>query len=275
MKINRSTYEEFFLLYVDGELNASERKAVEDFAEAHPDLKVELELLQSSVLSADNTIVFENKEELYQEEEKKVIVFGWWKMIAAAILLIGFGTFGWLYVNEQDGKPAPAVAETNTIKTDKKNQTVNAGVDKPVVTENNKIENKTQQTAEKATAVRKAVVINKSEDRVNDKPEMKQPEISKPENVTNIVREPSDINIDMVKIDEQKEAIDINVTPRKIEEEIKEPKADAIYARHEIVDQQDDNDIIYFANTSFSKRNKLRGAFRKATRFIDKVTSLQ
>ena len=70
MEINRNTYEEFFLLYVDGELNAGERKAVENFAEQHPDLKKELELLKSSVLIPDNALIFEKKEELYKKYQK-------------------------------------------------------------------------------------------------------------------------------------------------------------------------------------------------------------
>ena len=67
MNINRHNYETFFLLYVDQELSASERKAVDDFVSENPDLKMELDMLMQSTLGAD-TILFDNKSYLLKEE---------------------------------------------------------------------------------------------------------------------------------------------------------------------------------------------------------------
>jgi hypothetical protein len=64
MNINRHNYEEYFLLYVDNELNIAQRKTVESFIAENPDLKAELEVLQESVLPADESIVFSHKESL-------------------------------------------------------------------------------------------------------------------------------------------------------------------------------------------------------------------
>jgi len=68
MKINRHNYETFFLLYVDKELSAPDRKAVEVFVEENPDLQMELALLQETVIKADD-IVLDKKDWLYMEEE--------------------------------------------------------------------------------------------------------------------------------------------------------------------------------------------------------------
>lgn len=68
MVINRYNYEEFFLLYVDNELNAHEKTAVENFINQNPDLAQELETLQQATLS-DNIIQFTNKELLYKIEK--------------------------------------------------------------------------------------------------------------------------------------------------------------------------------------------------------------
>jgi hypothetical protein len=66
--INRNNYEEFILLYIDGELSSAERQAVESFLELHPDLKEEMALLQQTILQPEE-IKFSEKDLLYKGEE--------------------------------------------------------------------------------------------------------------------------------------------------------------------------------------------------------------
>ncbi|MGZ5134246.1 MAG: anti-sigma factor family protein [Flavitalea sp.] len=69
--INRQNYEEYFLLYTDDELDPAERIAVEEFVQQHPDLKIELDMLQRSVLPAQ-PIVFHGKDALLRNSSSIV-----------------------------------------------------------------------------------------------------------------------------------------------------------------------------------------------------------
>jgi anti-sigma factor RsiW len=64
MNINRHNYEEYFLLYVDGELSSADRAQVEAFARQHPDLADELEMLREAVLHGDSSPEMPGKEAL-------------------------------------------------------------------------------------------------------------------------------------------------------------------------------------------------------------------
>lgn len=67
--ITRENYEEFFLLYADDELPAETRLAVEQFVDAHPDLKEEWEALLQCRLEADSDRQFPDKDSLLRYEE--------------------------------------------------------------------------------------------------------------------------------------------------------------------------------------------------------------
>jgi len=71
MNINRHNYESYFLMYIDNELPVAERKAVDEFVQANPDLREELVMLQQSILQPGN-IVFEEKERLLQYESADI-----------------------------------------------------------------------------------------------------------------------------------------------------------------------------------------------------------
>lgn len=73
--INLSNYEDWFLLYADGELTVAEQEAVLQFVNIHLDLKEELDLLLSMRFQPETTIKFENeasiKAEYFNELETK------------------------------------------------------------------------------------------------------------------------------------------------------------------------------------------------------------
>ena len=62
--INRYNYEEFFLLYIDNELDAEQRKVVEQFVQENADLSVELNMLMQTRSLPEHEIIFTHKENL-------------------------------------------------------------------------------------------------------------------------------------------------------------------------------------------------------------------
>lgn len=67
--INLGNYEEFFILYMDGELSEEQVAMVDAFLLQHPDLQAELSMLMSTKLPVDD-VTFFNKEELLSEHMK-------------------------------------------------------------------------------------------------------------------------------------------------------------------------------------------------------------
>jgi hypothetical protein len=67
--INLGNYEEFFILYMDGELGDEQVAMVDAFLLQHPGLQAELDMLMSTKLPADD-VTFFNKEELFSGHMK-------------------------------------------------------------------------------------------------------------------------------------------------------------------------------------------------------------
>ncbi len=116
--INMTNYEEWLLLYVDDELNETERKAIEQFATANPPVQQELNLLLKTTLRPE-TVVFPNKESLYRSEEKVRRIPAWWRMAAAAAIVIAVGTTGLFILNtDKTTSTEGPTAGTDPVKTE-------------------------------------------------------------------------------------------------------------------------------------------------------------
>ncbi|MFN5375233.1 MAG: hypothetical protein ACK492_02630 [Chitinophagaceae bacterium] len=143
--INLSNYEDWFLLYADGELTVAEQEAVLQFVEAHPGLKEELDLLMSmkfqpeteiklndtSTIKAeyfseletkysfepDLNIQFPDKQSLYKRTATPVISIFRYAAVAASTILTA-GLIWWFSGNasvEQSVAQTEVKAETKTI----------------------------------------------------------------------------------------------------------------------------------------------------------------
>jgi hypothetical protein len=104
MNLNRNNYEELFLLYVDGELTPTQMQLVEEFVQANPDLKEELDMLKDAVLSIDNEIVFADKNLLFKSSG------------VGSINTTNYQENFLLYVDNELDKEATASVETFVLK---------------------------------------------------------------------------------------------------------------------------------------------------------------
>ena len=96
--LSLSTYEDYFLLYIDNELSSKEKQEVELFVLQHPALQAEFLLLQKTILTEEK-VPFTNKELLYKkEEDEKPVIFFNWKRLAIAAAVVGLIFSIWLIV---------------------------------------------------------------------------------------------------------------------------------------------------------------------------------
>jgi hypothetical protein len=110
--INDDNYEEYFLSYIDGELGANDRQSVEAFVRRYPSKGAELERIQQTLSQPDPAILFPDKESLYKKEARRLVISPWWRVAAAAVLL---GVIGWFAVDRfasgtHGNKAVPALA---------------------------------------------------------------------------------------------------------------------------------------------------------------------
>ena len=86
--INRENYEAYLIDYLHGELSAEDILAMEKFISANADVQEEFALLQKTILSADEAVVFENKKSLLKPESNNIFIL-YKKYIAVAAVVSG------------------------------------------------------------------------------------------------------------------------------------------------------------------------------------------
>ena len=111
--MQQNLIDEDLFLYMDNELTASQKTAVEQDLANRPDRRLQLDALMQTQLDASQAIAYPNKKELYRREERRA-AFPWMR-VAAAVVLIGTATV--FYFNRSETQPpAVAVLPTTPVK---------------------------------------------------------------------------------------------------------------------------------------------------------------
>jgi hypothetical protein len=290
--ITRDNYEEFFLLYVDNELSATDRRLVERFVADNPDMGEEWEsLLQcrleperfifpgkeelikeeenpwpEKIFEPDMTIVFPGKESLYRKEKhRRVVLYPWWRVAAAALILIAAGGYFFLPVKKQDSRLAAGVSRKKD--TPAVTPATTAALYPTESTEKKKPEEKQEKPRENQTkpvpAIKKktdpAVAQIMSKEKTPEiravEPTVLPQQVTRPEEHSIAAVDPGEI-----------------ARPLTAPEEIIS-KENSSFATQALLNNattaNDDNN--YGAEPASQKKNKLRGIFRRASRVFEKT----
>lgn len=259
--VNQSNYEEYFVLYGDNELTNQEKELVEEFVYKHPQYQAEFELITSIRMEPDHAVIFPDKRLLLRKERKPLVIsINWKRMAAAAILILFLGVAGYLLLDNNTTETPPIVGKPSTPSITIPVDTV---VDTPVIEE----QVATVEEAAPSSGAVKPVKRN-------------APVVSRPEpvlaNISNTTEEknssPSNIQI----------ASNVTLKKPDVEVDVVAPVAKGSVVTEIPANQQ--NELVQFArveedefqilNTSISKKNTLRGLFRKVSRVVGKATNV-
>ncbi len=272
--INQSNYEEFFLLYLDNELNDEDKIAVEKFADKHPLLWHEMMLLQKARIEPDHSIVYAGKEKLHRKEERKIIFLPWQRIAAAAVILLIAGTVVFKYMAQ---KTDNTVATGNQkIKPDstivKKNDQlpvtslqVDTLQNRNTATTQSRIDNKVAQT-KKVTPASKNIAVKKMpiENETLEQGKQISPVVVKNENIDTA----DQINTDKINI-----PTDAVATIKDAEKQTDtNQQTQSVTRLASFTDQPEPESTNVLAFST--KKNKMRGIFRKVSRVFEKTTNV-
>jgi len=279
--INADNYEEYFLLYIDQELDIAEKESVEKFILQHPQLQDQFTLLQQTVLPAE-PISFTDKSVLYRrEKDERRIVWLSWQRLAVAAAITGFALMAWWLIPGTDEQLASASLPVKPAPS--KLSQPNSAVLQPVV-----------QQPVLPNTVTVAIPVNRKDRQVgNDEPrQVKTPVQTQ---LNDVAVTPVQLPVQQQKTPEETTVLNEKLTAKttvvaaeKIPvaglrplEEIPEEntkRTNAVFVSSDVnatvkpavyreLDTEEDTKGVYLGSLEINK-NKLKGFFKKASRIL-------
>ena len=269
--VNDTNYEEFFLLYVDNELETVVRREVEQFANSKPQYQQELNILMQTRMEPEVAVVFPDKSLLYKEEdERKPVLIMWWRVAAiAAMLLLALGIF---WMNNRNTTPTQGVA----VKEEQKDQ--------PAVTNSapetiNNVAAQDNKAAVRDEPVDDQQLADKTNRKVNNTPKKNDdstvPDLAQNPNNQTIENPGIETTTPEARTIARVDQTDNNISTGRVVSADRNNELTIVAAQYKQpltpLAMEDDN--VYIANTAVDK-SKLRGIFRRVTRVFEKTTNL-
>lgn len=281
LTINAGNSEEYFVLYHDGELTASEEKLVEEFVQQNPQHKVDFELVQKARVEADKAIVFENKEVLYKHEKsEKVVYFAWlrWSAAAAVIVIAGLLWFNKssLFSGKSAERPIASAGDHSKVEsnpaTAKIEPTTQPENVAPANLQNENPDGVKNQSSTVVAATTREVKNGVSANGQNTgTPSATNTNEVKNNTAADLVDAPNDVPVlASTKVESVKNDVALNdPNVGKINEHIK-PNITSTTLASENNEKTTDNADLANNEPSGNRKSGLRGFIRKATRVIER-----
>jgi len=285
--VNINNYEESFLSYIDNELTAGEKAAVDQLVKTNPSAKKELDLLLQTKLQPE-TIVFTNKESLYRKEEKvRSLPVRWWRA-AAAILILALGLTAVLVMNNKSIDDVPVAKNPGTPKVSPVENKVDQPVQEAMADNNNSIAPANQQASAGKDDKQSAAPAYAQQKNEREKENKQAQKIISPTNtplpvqkeevlIANNSNKPSNNlptpennpyvngeNPVVAKVNTPNEKMEIKNIPAVTNQPA--PPSNIIQATY----TNNGEELVQ----NDGKKNKLRGLFRKAARTFEKRTDI-
>ena len=253
--INLHNYEEWLVLYVDNELAETEKIAVEKFVAAHPHVRAELDLFKQTKLQPEQ-VSFPDKNLLYRNKKRAgVITMTWWRVAVAAILIL-VATFTFYSIFIKKNKVADRIVKIE---------------EQPIQNHDKSIEPKTEQQSERNSET----VLEKQHIAVTSLPTDKPKERDSKKTLANNSPASNDLVVDNKSYRPRVAIVnEINAVEQKdaLFADIKVPVTHKQIFNGDSVTPGDSEPPYLAENTDTDK--KLRGLFRKATRFIERTSGI-
>jgi len=266
--INLNNYEQWLIMYVDDELTAEEKVAVEKFASTHQHVQQELKLFQQTKLQPEE-IIFQEKEVLYRRKKSvRVITMQWWKVAVAAVLIISAGiTVYSVLINKNSNAGANDKIVKTTVEKkqipSQQNPTTQDKLHPNVIPDPQQEEQLTVTTAAKKQPNEKGKIKEQPAEENNQQLAYNPPN----ENVTD-EQQPTTVEIDKT-IEQTRGKDDIAFETHK--GNINIDHVTIPVAETPDNSSKPDDATQYASNT---ENKKFRGFFRKATRILERTTSI-
>lgn len=287
--INKSNYEEIFVLYHDGELNAEQEEQTNEFLKENPELNDEFLLISQAKIQAD-LVSFPDRQSLLRREPSgitgRIILF---RSLAAAAVL-GFGL--WIavpyfpennlqnQVAQQTTTPDTPVQENTGSVTDEEIDNSVATLEKTGSTSEMQVE-KTGSKAAVASTQTKEVKNNKEEvilaKKVQDKNPLQQPEKNiqpsnsneKTENSNEVMIAqipPMEISSGEIMSRSELARVDINITPEAAEKNYTAQNV----VHLDVNKEPSGNYIFYNVPEEEFRKTKIGGFLKKLKRVVER-----
>ena len=267
--VNSTNLEEWLVLYIDNELDPSQRNLVEDYLQANPPAQLTFEQLLKAKLIPES-ISFPDKAMLYRTEKTRNI--RWWRLSAAAVLMLVAGSM--IVVMQADKNIAgPGIAAGNTKQTTSSPDTppANTNIAPPGTDPQQEIAQTDQpvksiQTDQDLRKEIKPAVIKENEPTIVNKGNLNN--LPAPVNNPNVEEQPELSGLANVPARKKTDLTNDEETIRP------NPVTNQSFAAYNPTEGKLTETEDPMMDEPDGKKNKLRGIFRKVTRTFEKRTNI-